>query len=106
MTKRRFKTCKGREGCIHLSIFLQAEKEELIENMGSLRLKEKEAAEKKTEIKSNVITGKKFKVVQNKNDLKSSKEKKVLSPEGLKPMFLGRSSTIRQQRKKRIKTIK
>jgi len=80
MTKRRCKTCKGREGCIHLSIFLQAKKEELIENMGSLRLKEKEAAEKKTEIKSNVITGKKFKVVQNKNDLKSSKEKKVLSP--------------------------
>ena len=43
MSKRRCKTCKGLEGCIHLSIFLQAEREEeLLGKIESLRLKEKE----------------------------------------------------------------
>ena len=60
MSKRRCKRCKGREGSIHLGIFLQADqKEEILGKFESLRLKEKENTEKNTEVQSNSKNGKK-----------------------------------------------
>ena len=67
LSKRRCKTCKGREGCIHLGIFLQAEQEEeILGKIESLRLKEKEDIEKKTEVQSNSKNGKKFELNKTK----------------------------------------
>ena len=67
LSKRRCKTCKGQEGCIHLGIFLQAEEEEeILGKIESLRLKEKEDIENHTEVQSNSKTGKKFELIKTK----------------------------------------
>ena len=55
MTKRRCETCKGREGCIHLSIFKQAEEEDtLIKSLDSMRITNKKTDIKETEVSSDL----------------------------------------------------
>ena len=53
MSKNRCKTCKGRDGCVHLNIFREAQDEnDLAEKIGSVRIYEKE---KKTSTKTDLI---------------------------------------------------
>ena len=55
MTKRRCETCKGQEGCIHLSIFKQAEEEDtLIKSLDSMRITNKKTDIKETEVSSDL----------------------------------------------------
>jgi hypothetical protein len=56
MTKWRCKSCKGRDGCIHLCIFNEAQKEEdMIANMGSLRVQENETTKQKSNIETDIV---------------------------------------------------
>ena len=74
MSKSWCKTCKGLEGCIHLGIVFQAEQEEeILGKIESLRLKEKEHIEKKTEVKSNSKNGKKIELIKKKSRMRETK---------------------------------
>jgi hypothetical protein len=73
MTKWRCKSCKGREGCLHLNIFLVAENEsELIKGIESLRLKELETAKRKTRVDTDLVDQE-----ININDKPEAEEKKT-----------------------------
>ena len=53
MSKHRCKTCKGRDGCVHLNIFKLAQSEnDLADGLGSLRLQEKS---KKINTKTDIV---------------------------------------------------
>ena len=53
LSKHRCKTCKGRDGCVHLNIFKLAQSENgLVDEFGSMRLLEKN---KKTNTKTDMV---------------------------------------------------
>jgi hypothetical protein len=61
MTKRRCKTCKGREGCIHLNIFASAEAEdEAIKCMEKLTIRKNPAAGTNVKVGTDVMSDDKF----------------------------------------------
>ena len=74
MSKHRCKSCKGREGCVHLAIFKQAQDEaDLLESLNSLRLSSKEKVSRKTNVGTDII--------ENHLDLN---KKPVVKPKSIK----------------------
>ena len=56
MSKHRCKSCKGRDGCIHLSIYRQAQDEvDLLKSLASLRMSAKEKDNQKTNIGTDLV---------------------------------------------------
>ena len=111
MTKRRCKTCQGREGCIHLSIFKQAvEEDDLIKSLNSMRLKKLNKDNKKTEVSSDLQ--------DNKGDIDFNKKPSPMPQENvfnpLNPkIFTGSKANVFKQQfnfpanmKTKLKTIK
>ena len=79
MTKKRCKTCKGREGCYHLGIYKQSEEEsKSVDNCESQRLAHQAISAKKTEIATDLIGG----FTNTEQPVKGkSKTKNELNPE-------------------------
>ena len=93
MSKHRCKSCKGREGCIHLSIYKQAQDEaDLLEGLESLRLSSREKTSQKTNVGTDLLENhldlKKKPVVKSK-----SIKKNDLNPEN----FHGPESNVFKQ---------
>lgn len=94
MTKRRCKTCKGREGCLHLNIFNEAEKEEhLISSLESLRLKEKSDLKRVTKVVTDNIEESEFRFSNKLNRKYTPRETNPLNPK----YFNGPEANVFQQ---------
>ena len=81
MTKFRCKTCKGRDSCIHLCIYRQAQDEILLsESLQSMRISDKNKNTSNTNVDTDLLE-KEIDLNKKPNTKQKSKKNNILNPE-------------------------